>query len=211
MNPLEPSGASSLRDVVDGVAVGMVVDHKDPGGLGRVKVRYQGIAEDGLEFWARIAVPMAGASRGIFFLPEVEDEVLLAFEHGDMTRPYILGALWNSKDVPPDTNSDGKNNLRLIKSRSGHLVRFDDTDGKEKIEIIDKTGNNKITFDAANNTITVESAKDIVLKASQGTIRLDAKTVEIKSSADTKVEAGSTLDVKASGTLTLKGATVNIN
>jgi uncharacterized protein involved in type VI secretion and phage assembly len=129
--------------------------------------------------------------------------VLVAFEHGDINRPYVIGALWNGKDKPPLTNDNGKNNIRLIQSRSGHKVVLDDTDGSEKIEIKDKTEKNSIVWDTASNTITISTDKDISLKAPQGKISLDAQEVAIKSSANMTVEA--------SGTMTLKGATVNIN
>ena len=88
-----------------GVVVGIVTANQgDPDGLGRVKVRFPWLASDAESAWARIATLMAGNKRGSFFLPEVEDEVLVAFEHGDLRYPYILGALWNGKDKPPDTN-----------------------------------------------------------------------------------------------------------
>lgn len=154
---------------------------------------------------------MAGNQRGTFFLPEVGDEVLVAFEGDDISRPYVLGGLWNGQDNPPDTNADGKNNKRFIQSRSGHMVRLDDTDGSEKIEIIDKSGNNSITFDTANNTITITSAQDITLDASQGTIKLTAQNVSISSTADTKIEPQGDLTLQASGNTTIKGAAVNIN
>ena len=154
---------------------------------------------------------MAGADRGTFFLPEVDDEVLVAFEHGDLARPYVLGGLWNGQDKPPETNADGKNNLRLVKSRSGHLIRLDDTDGAEKIEIIDKSGGNSITIDTANNAITITSAADVTIDAPQGTLKLSAQTIEIASSAKTEVKAQGNLTLEASGNTTIKGAMVNIN
>jgi uncharacterized protein involved in type VI secretion and phage assembly len=123
----------------------------------------------------------------------------------------VLGALWNGQDKPPETNDEGKNNMRSIKSRSGHVVRLDDTDGKEKIQIIDKSGKNSLVFDTAKNTITITSDKDITLSAAQGTIKLDAQKIEIKSSADLKIEAGAGMDVKASAVMNIKGATVNLN
>jgi uncharacterized protein involved in type VI secretion and phage assembly len=141
----------------------------------------------------------------------VEDEVLVAFEHGDVRFPYVLGALWNGADKPPETNDDGQNNIRVIKSRSGHVIRLNDEDGKEKIEIIDTSTNNSIVFDTAINTITITTGKDIKLLASQGTITLEAQNIDIKASADTKIDAGAGMDVKASTTMNIKGATVNIN
>ncbi len=196
---------------VQGVVVGVVTNNQDPEGMGRVKVKFPWLSDEDESQWARLATPMAGNKRGIYFLPEVDDEVLVAFEHGDVRFPYVLGALWNGKDAPPGTNDDGKNNLRLIHSRSGHLIKLSDEDGKEKIEVIDKSTKNSIVIDTAKNTITITSDKDIVLTAAQGTIKLDAQKIELKSSADTKLEAGAGMEVKASATMNIKGATVNIN
>jgi uncharacterized protein involved in type VI secretion and phage assembly len=194
-----------------GVMVGVVTNNQDPEGLGRVKVRFPWFSNEDESGWARIAAPMAGKERGMYFLPEVEDEVLVGFEHGDVRFPYVLGALWNGQDAPPANNDDGKNNLRVIKSRSGHLIRLNDEDGKETVEIVDKQ-QNSIVFDTASNTITITTSQDINLVAgSQGTIKLEAQTIEIKSSAETKIEAGAGLDLNASATMNIKGATVNIN
>jgi len=196
---------------ISGVAVAVVTNNQDPDKLGRVKVRFPWLSDEDESQWARIAAPMAGKERGMYFLPEVDDEVLVAFEHGDLRFPYVVGALWNGKDAPPATNGDGKNNVRLIKSRSGHVVKLNDEDGKETIEIIDKSEKNSIVIDTAKNTITITSDKDIMLKAANGTITLDAKEVKTKSSAKSTIESGSGMDVKASGTLNIKGSTVNIN
>ena len=195
-----------------GVVVAIVIDNYDPEGRGRVKVKFPQIAsiEDGQ--WARIATLMAGESRGSFFLPEINDEVLVAFERGDITRPFVLGALWNGVDVPPYDNADKENNLRFIKSRSGHLIRLDDKEGAEKIEIIDKSGNNSVIIDTASNTITITSDADVKIEAPKGTIKLNAQNIEIASSAETKVAAQGGLNLDGSpGTTTIKGATVNIN
>jgi uncharacterized protein involved in type VI secretion and phage assembly len=196
---------------IHGVVVGLVTNNQDPDGMGRVKVKFPWLSDVDESAWARIAAPMAGKQRGAYFLPEVDDEVLVAFEHGDVRFPYVVGALWNGQDAPPVTNDDGKNNIRMIKSRSGHVVKLNDEDGKETIEIIDKSEKNSIVIDTSKNTITVTTDKDITLSASQGTIKLDAQNVEINSSAATKLKAGSTMNVEASGTMTVKGATVNIN
>jgi hypothetical protein len=100
---------------------------------------------------------------------------------------------------------------RFIRSRSGHIIKLDDTDGSEKIEIIDKTGKNSIVIDSKENTITITTDKDFVLEAPQGKISLNAKELEMKSSAAFKMEAGSEMNIKASSTMNVKGATVNIN
>jgi phage protein D/phage baseplate assembly protein gpV len=195
------------RSGTGGVVVGLVLDNQDPDGLGRVKINLPAASDDEIGHWARLATPMAGPERGMFFLPEKDDEVLVAFEQGDITRPYVLGALWNGKDKPPASNAD----LRLIKSRSGHLVRLDDSNGAEKVQIIDKSGDNSVTIDTASNTITIASAQDVVIEAPHGRISLSAQSIETKSTADTKVEAQTTMDLNASATMTIKGQPVNIN
>lgn len=194
-----------------GVVVGVVTNNQDPDKLGRVRVRFPWLSDTEESHWARLAVPMAGEDRGLFFLPEVDDEVLVAFEQGDPRLPYVLGALWNGKDTPPADNGDGKNNVRLIRSRSGHVIRLNDEDGKETIEIVDGKGENSLVIDTAAKTITITSGQDIKLVASNGKISLEAREIALKSSADTKVEAGAGMDIKASATLNVKGATVNLN
>ena len=194
-----------------GVVVGVVTNNEDPEGLGRVKVKFPWLSDEDESDWARIATLMAGKERGTYFLPEVDDEVLVAFERGDVRLPYVIGSLWNGKDLPPTTNEDGNNNLRVIKSRSGHVIRLNDEEGAETIEIIDKTAKNSIVFDAAANTIAITTDGDITLSASQGKIQLEAQNIEIKSSADTKVESGAGMEVKASSTMNLKGQTINLN
>src|SRR5215510_12918555 len=91
---------------VYGVVIGTVTDNKDPGGLGRVKLRFPWLVEDDESDWAPLATLMAGNQRGSFFLPEVDDEVLVAFFHGDPRYPFVLGSLWNGQDKPPATNAD---------------------------------------------------------------------------------------------------------
>src|SRR5262245_56550673 len=103
-----------------GLVVGIVTNNQDPDKLGRIKVKFPWLTDTDESCWARIGMLMAGKGRGSFFLPEVDDEVILAFEHGDVRFPYVIGALWNGKDTPRYDNADGKNNLRVFTSRSGH-------------------------------------------------------------------------------------------
>ena len=213
MNLLEILSSKAEREEacsrIYGVVVGVVTALDK---LGRAKVEFPWLAENVVSMWARVATPMAGANRGIMFMPEVHDEVLVAFDHGDVRAPYIIGSLWNGIEKPPqEKQDDDNNNIRIIKSRSHHMIILDDTSGSENIQIIDKSGNNKITIHASNNTMTLQVDGDIELKASKGKIVLDAKSVEITSSAETKITAGSSVDVQAKATMTLKGQTVNIN
>lgn len=208
---------SSENDVgrIYGVAAGIVTNNHDPEELGRVKIKFLWLSDDNETDWVRIATLMAGNERGSFFLPEVGDEVLVAFENGNINRPYVIGALWNGVDKPPEANSNGENNIRKIKSRSGHEIIFndektketvtihtkgehkiilDDSAGSEKIEIIDKTGNNKITFDSMQNSINIESAMQLKIKSN---------VVEI--------EGTTSLTLKSNAVLTIQGLPVKIN
>lgn len=201
----------STYSKINSVVIGIVTNNKDPEGLGRIRVKFPWLSDENESNWARIASLMAGKERGIFILPEIDDEVLVVFEHGDINRPYVIGSLWNGKDAPPETNSDGKNNIRMIKSRSGHVIRIDDTDGNEKIEIVDKTEKNMIKIDTKDNKISIMSDKDIVMSAPNGKITIDAMDIEIRSSIATKIEASAGMDLKASGNMNVKGATINLN
>ena len=114
-----------------GVYVGLVTDVQDPNGQGRVRVRLPWTTDpdgDLFEIWARVATMMAGGDRGTWFIPEPNDEVILAFEGGCPWSPIVLGAVWNGVDQPPES-MDSNNNIRSITSRSGIRVSFDDTDG----------------------------------------------------------------------------------
>jgi len=120
-----------------GVAVGKVVDNVDSApNLGRVRLTFPWLSDFNDSDWARIATPMAGKQTGFYFLPDIGDEVLVAFEHGDLSKPVVLGGMWNGDNQPPVTHSDRKNRIRMIKT-AGHTITFDDTKGDEKMIIDD--------------------------------------------------------------------------
>lgn len=197
--------------IILGVVSGIVTNNQDPDELGRVKVKIPRISGEDESNWARVVSFMAGLDRGAFFLPEVEDEVLVAFEYGDINMPYVIGALWNGVDTPPETNSDGENNIRVIKSRSGHIIRLNDKEGEGKIEIIDSSEKNLVSIDTKENKITISSDQDIDILAPNGKVLIDADTFEIKSASDSKIESGGNLDMEASGDMNAKGTTINLN
>ena len=188
----------------NGIVIGLVIDLEDEENIGRVKVKYPHL-EDQPSDWARLAAPMAGNNRGAFFRPEVGDEVLVAFEHGEPRRPYIIGALWSKVDLPPtDDGNVRQNNWRFIKSRCGHIVLLDDTQGKEKIVFVDKDNLRKVVIDSANSKIQVICDQgDVEVKASKGDVKIEAINVSVKATAELKLEA--------TGNVTIKGAMVNIN
>jgi uncharacterized protein involved in type VI secretion and phage assembly len=185
-----------------GVVVGVVTDNKDPDKLGRVKVKLPWLGDDAETGWARVATFMAGKDRGAVFLPEVDDEVLVAYEHGDVRFPWVLAAAHNGKDTAPYVNDDGKNEKRMFTSRSGMTLTFDDKDGSEKVELADKDAKESIVIDMANKKVTVVSSGDFELMADQGAVTIKAKTLSI--------ETSDKAEIKASGTLDLKGKTVNV-
>ncbi len=207
----DTSTREAIASRIYGVVVGVVTNNQDPEELGRVKVKFPWLSDADESDWARIATPMAGNDKGIYFLPEVDDEVLVVFEHGDVRFPYIIGALWNGQAPPPVKNDNGKNNLRVIKSRSGHLIQLNDEEGKGTIEIKDKDNKNSIVVDIAANSIAITADGDITLAAAQGKITLTAQNIELQSSADTKVEASAGMDLTASSTMNLSGQTINLN
>jgi uncharacterized protein involved in type VI secretion and phage assembly len=197
-----------------------VTNNQDPDGLGRVKVKLPWLSEEIESHWARVVTPMAGKGYGVYFLPEVDDEVLVAFEHGVMEFPYVLGALWNGKDTPPVSNEDGKNNLRTIKSRNGHVITLDDTEGQEKIIIRDKTGKNALVIDSAQNTLTIQVEGDltlttqgkITLKSGGGDLALEGRNISLQAQQNCDIQANQSCTVQATAGMALKCvAGVNIN
>ena len=173
-----------------GLVIGLVTDNQDPLGWGRVKVKFPWLSDEHASDWARVVSVGGGAERGIEFLPEIDDEVLVGFEMGDMHSPYVLGGLWNGSDMPPkksrDVISGGKVTKRIIRSRSGHSVVFDDADGAGSITIEDKNGN-KMVFDSASNALSIDV---------RGNLKIDAK---------------GTLSIKAGGPLTIQGAVIKLS
>lgn len=225
------AGKRSLPDSrVPGVVPAIVTDNNDPNGLGRVKVMYPVFGDDIQSDWARVASPMAGPERGFYWLPEVNDEVLVAFEFSDVRRPYVIGALWNGEDAPPEdignVVSGGQVQQRIIKTRDGHLIILEDTPGEPAIRIIDMTGDNQMLIESNENKITLQAKGDIVIDAEgmvmvkgQGGVEIDSQahfTAESKSNADITAGAsltvhGKTAEVSADGPMTVKGSVVQLN
>ncbi len=218
------------QGLVRGVVTGLVTNLNDPENLGRVKVKYAWLGDIESD-WLRVATPMAGPSRGLLCLPEVNDEVLIAFEQGDVNHPYVIGALWNSKDKPPKGNSavskDGQVNQRILQTRAGHQIVLDDTSGAEKIAIIDKTGKNKIEIDSKSNSITINVGKDLSSDAKGATtiqsmgkitlksnddLSIECRNFAVKAQVNANMQANAGVTIKnAAAQIAMNGPTVNIN
>lgn len=186
---------------VMGLLVGIVTDNQDPDEQGRVKVKYPALSGEHASTWARVVAPGAGPERGIEFLPEVNDEVLVGFEQGDVHYPYVLGGLWNGKDAPPKKSGavigGGRVEQRIIRSRTGHTVTLDDSDGGGGITIEDKNGN-KVVLDTGANALTIEIGGNVSVKA-KGNLNLEAQgQIAIKGLGVTVDGGPATVDVKGS-------------
>ncbi|HEX2044669.1 MAG TPA: phage baseplate assembly protein V, partial [Gaiellaceae bacterium] len=139
------------------------------------------------------------------------DEVLVAFERGDLRAPYVVGALWGKgRSRPPETNEDAGNNRRTIRSRSGHVIRLDDTEGAERIEIVDSSGRSSIVIDSAGRTITVEAEGDVTIGSATGTLRLRGARIEIDAAASLTAR-GAQVDIEGDAVTRVKGGLVTIN
>jgi uncharacterized protein involved in type VI secretion and phage assembly len=216
---------------IDGVVPALVTNNRDPDKLGRVKLRFPWLSDHNESDWARVASLMAGQNRGAVFLPEVGDEVLVAFEHGDINYPYVLGALWSASDRPPEVNDNGRNDLRVIRSRSGHTVEFGDqrngrehitikSNGGHSIVLNDTSGEKKIEIrtDSGHTIVLDDVAGSLVVKDRSGNeIRCRGRIMRISGAGSIAINArrislrGSQIDIEAGSALTLRGGVVRIN
>lgn len=168
-----------------GVYPALVSDIRDPDGRGRVKVTLPWSPDTGsdrYEVWARIATLMGGNNRGTWFIPDVNDEVLVIFQGGDPSNPYVIGGLWNGKDTPPQSmDGAGNNYQKVIRSRNGVKITLNDTDGQESLTVETPQGQ-KMTLADGPNSVTVTDSNG-------NTIKMEASGITITSSAKVTVNA----------------------
>ena len=194
--PAEQANDGALRWY--GVFPAVVTDIKDPDNQGRVKVSLPWARDTGgasYEAWARLATMMAGSNRGTWFVPDVNDEVVVAFEGGDPRRPYVLGGLWNGSDAPPHAmDGAGQNAKKVIRSRNGVKVTFDDTSGTETL-ILETPGGQKLTLKDGPGSIELADSNG-------NSIKLDSSGITITASAQIQVNAS---------TATIAAGSVTVN
>jgi uncharacterized protein involved in type VI secretion and phage assembly len=200
MEVMEARSPKGYGGVFYGSYPATVRDIKDPDGQGRVKVAlpWSPDTDSGTyEAWARLATMMAGNNRGSWFIPDVDDEVLVVFMGGDPRRPCVVGGLWNGSDSPPQSmDGGGQNNIKKIRSRNGVQITLDDTQGQETM-ILETPGGQKVTLkdgpgsveidDSNGNSIKLESAGITVTASAKVTV--NASTVAISAGMVT-VDAG---------------------
>ncbi|OGW38455.1 MAG: type IV secretion protein Rhs [Nitrospirae bacterium GWC2_56_14] len=183
-----------------GVFPALVTDIKDPDGQGRVKVTLPWAPDSGgsrYEAWARVAVLMAGSGRGSWFIPDENDEVLVAFEAGDPRRPYVVGALWNGSDSPPESmDGSGKNYKKVIKSRNGVIITIDDSDGQESLKLETPAGQTVVLKDGPGSIEATDS--------NGNSIKMESSGITINASAKVTVNA-SMIEISA-GMVTVNAA-----
>ncbi|UZN02564.1 VgrG-related protein [Cellulomonas sp. S1-8] len=207
-------GASTSAPRAPGLVIGVVTNVADPDGHGRVRLRYPWLDGQFESDWARVVHVGAGKDRGLQVLPEVDDEVLVGFEHGDRRSAFVLGGLYNGVDVPPRDNpvaSSGTVDLRVWRSRTGHEVVLDDTDGAGKVVVRTAGDTVVVTLDVAAKSLSVTCEGDVKVDA-KGAVQVDAKgdlTVSAQGSASITGKSGLTLE--SSGKVTVKGATIALN
>ncbi len=176
-----------------GVFVAVVTDISDPDGQGRVKIKLPWApdgAGEGYSVWARLATLMGGNNRGSWFIPDVEDEVLVAFEAGDPRRPYVVGGLWNGSDAPPESmDGAGKNYKKVLRSRNGVKVTLDDQDGQENF-IVETPGGQKISLKDGPAEIKIEDSNG-------NYIEMKMSGITINAAMKVTITAGTSLEINA--------------
>jgi len=184
---------------LQGVHSASVVNNRDPEGLGRVLVRVAHVSDPTgtTDLWARVATLMAGRNRGTWFIPEVGDEVLVAFEREDLRFPYVLGALWNATDTPPAEPVD---TVKLIRSRNGLTIRMRDDNTSL---IIETPAGQRITLQDNPRSVRVEDANG-------NAVTLAPSGVTISASASVTIAAAAKVTLNASS-VELNAGTLNVN
>ncbi len=188
----------------NGIVIGVVADLDDPERLGRVRVKLPYL-NDEVSDWSRLATPMGGRIAGCSSAPRSATRCWSPASRAIRGARCVVGALWSKVDPPPeDDGNPTDNNWRFFQSRSGHLLKFDDTASAERIEIIGTGGDHKLVIDVSGRQIQITcSSGDVAISAPTGKVSIDANAVEIK--------ATTSLSLEAQGALTVKGTTVAIN
>ena len=209
----------SLDHLQFGLQYGIVTQNKDPENMNRIKVRLPWLdqGETDQSHWAQYVTPMEGKKFGWYALPDIEDVVVVMFIGGDISQPVILGGVWSTKDISPEPNEDGKNNFRGYRSRSGHRLILDDT-AKTKVVIADKTGKNMVGIgnfakDGAGPNVCavykppMSGEVGVSFSSMEGTLEITCKdgALKVEAGENIKINAETTIDIKAGGNLSMKG------
>lgn len=210
-----------------GVVIGLVSDNRDPERLGRVRLTFPWLADDFVTDWARTVQPGAGSRRGALVVPEVGDEVLVAFEQGSFDRPYVIGGLYNgveqpdNGDVPLIDGNSGAVNRRAFVSRTGHRIEMlEAASGAQGIRI--GTGDGKLTVDLdqtktrvtvhSDGAVTIEARQGVTVDAGTGTLTLSGNDITLSAKAGVKIDGGAgDVKVASAAGVDIQGTKVALN
>jgi phage protein D len=202
-----PGGNGGGVGMVPGVVPAVVTNVKDPEERCRVKLKFPWLSADYESDWVRSVQPGAGKQRGAVVLPEVGDEVLVAFDQGDMRRPYVMGGLHNGIDKPKVGPSlvggDGKVARRGFVSRDGHALIFFDGPAKQGVAVMTMDKGLKISLNKTGMAIKITSNGTVLIKG--------ATDVKVQSDGTMELEAATTMSIKAQASLTIEAPTINVN
>jgi uncharacterized protein involved in type VI secretion and phage assembly len=209
-----------------GPVYGIITDNQDPDKLGRVKVKLEIYGKDIETNWIPVLSLYGSAECGAFFLPEIDDQVVVAFMNDNPEQGIVLGSAWSENAKPPETeensgsdlNKDGDNNLKFIKSRSGNQIILDDKDGEEKIQIIASDGKTRFEFLAKDKKINIETDQDLRISAKKK-LSIEADEAEFKIKKGLKVEAdkislksqSKDIEAIAQQNMSIEGSSVKLN
>jgi uncharacterized protein involved in type VI secretion and phage assembly len=188
----------------------VVINLDDPESLGRIKVRFHWMESTEESPWLRIATPYAGDKMGIYILPEIDDEVLVAFESNNAEKPYVIGSMFNGKKKPDGAWFAAENNAKAIRTRSGHTLVFDDTDGQEQIVIYDKSEKNKIVLSSFEDKLEIISQGDLNIDAKNITMKAQ-ENISLDATGKTEITSSDAVTIDTKADYTLKGINININ
>lgn len=237
---LEELLASSFREEKDtkmhGVYSAIVTDNKDPKAFGRVKVKIP-IIDNQQEFeWMRVATLVAGNSKGTMFIPEIGDEVLVAFMMGDIKSPIVIGSLWTEKQLPDGFNDT--NDIKKIKTKLGHEIIFNDnskeaavtvkTKKGHKLEMSEKTNevilstsdsNHKVTLNEKSGSVEIKSGNTVISLNQKGEVKIEGSNsisvqggqVKLQATSNLEIKANANMTLQAGGMMQIKGSMIKLN
>jgi uncharacterized protein involved in type VI secretion and phage assembly len=205
--------------------IAKVTDNQDEEGLNRIKITTQ-FTEETVSMWVPYLSAAAGNGMGFSSIPDIDDQVLVLSMGDGREHQIVIGSFWNENSNPPkteensdaDLNGDGNNSLNFVKSKAGNMIILDDTEEKEKIQIIASGGSSRIEIDNENEVINLETDKDIGFSAkgaisiqADEEITLSAKKAFNIESEDFCVKASKEVNFEASKDMTLKGSGIALN
>ena len=199
---------------VYGLVIGIVTDNDDPEGLGRVKLKFPWLADSYESDWARMAQAGAGPNSGAIFLPEVNDEVLVAFEFGDVRRPYVIGGLYNGKDKPKLGQrlfDNGAVNRRGFISRKGHKVTLTDEADGSGISLVTSDDKLKVELKEKDSVIALTCQGKITIEAMQGIEIKSQQALSVESQTNLTLKGTAGLKIESSGQVEIRGTMIKLN